>query len=133
MRNKTAHTAAFSLVELMFVLAIMAILSTVATLALRGTAESAKKQKTTMNMNTIGAALNLYQVRHNAYPPSSMGTQALINAGLLDKVVKDGWDREFSYTSPTPAYPDGFEIMSSGKDGQWNTADDIIFDPGTDQ
>ena len=133
MRNKHNHSAAFSLVELMFVLAIMAILSTVAVLGLRGTAESAKKQKTTMNMSTIGSALSLYQVRYNVYPPTSMGIQTLINEGILDKAVRDGWDRDFSYTSPTPAYPDGFEIQSSGKDGQWNTADDIIFDPGTDQ
>ena len=128
-----ANRAAFSLVELMFVLAIMAILATVATLSLTGSAERAKEDKTKMNLQTVGSALKLYQVRYNAYPPTSMGQQALVATSYLDNVVRDGWDQEFAYTAPTINFPNGFEIISAGKDGQFNTADDIRLDPTTEQ
>ncbi len=133
MKHTNTLKAAFSLVELMFVLAIMAVLAGVVALNLGGTADRAKIERTMLDLQTIANTLDLYEVKYNTYPPTSVGIYGLIAEGHFKSAPLDAWKQEFSYISPTAAFPDGYEVRSAGKDGQWDTIDDIIIDPSTEQ
>lgn len=124
--NTLKNQEGFSLIEIMIVVAIMGILIGLVGPRVMGSFEKAKVETTKITMNQLATTLKSYRLDCGLYPTTDQGLDALKTkpasgnecknyapGGYLDKPVpKDGWDRDFLYTS------DGntFEIKSLGKD-----------------
>ncbi len=111
---------AFSLIELSLVVLIMGILAGVAVVAIGPKIFKAKTQVTKTNMLSINNSLKEYHATNNSYPPSL----AQLVPNYFEKLPKDGWKREFYYSSPgINNHP--YEIRSMGDDGLPSTPDDL--------
>lgn len=123
-----AAARGFTVLELMIVLVIIGILAGIVGLNLIGAAEKAKISATQTSMKTIQAALKMYRVENNAYPPTNSGLAVLVGRyGQLTSIPKDSWGHEFEYWSPTQLAE--YELYSAGPDGQFQTPDDIRMVP----
>lgn len=123
----------FTVLELMIVLVIIGILAGIVGLNLIGAAEKAKISATQTSMKTIEAALKMYRVENNSYPPTNPGLAVLVGRyGQLSTIPRDSWTHEFQYFSPTQLFPTGYELLSAGPDGQFQTPDDIRLAPEED-
>lgn len=116
-----ASRRGFSLLELMLVLVILGLLSTVAAVALLPQAEKAKVRTTKTSMNVIKQQITAYQLEKNRAPDTLFD---LVPDYLEDNGLQDGWNRDFYY-SPTPNGARAYSLVSAGKDGQFETEDDI--------
>ena len=120
--------AGFSLLELMLVVVIMGILMSVVIYNLAGASDKARQGATEAKMKQIRSALDVYSADFGTYPPTEMGLQALVTTKAIKAVPLDDWKHPFRYMFPgSGANPDAqpFDLISMGKDGQWNTLDDV--------
>jgi general secretion pathway protein G len=85
---------------------------------------------------SLGMAVDLYGRQNGGPPTTGQGLQALVErppdmavperwVQLLSSVPQDPWGKEYGYRSPGR---DGakWEILSAGKDGEWDTKDDLV-------
>lgn len=123
-----ASSRGFSLLEIMLVIVIIGLIIGVASVSLLGTADRAKVNTTKTSMSTIKANITSYMVE-NGTPPETL--QTLVDAGFLEGVgsakqaPRDAWDMEFYYKPIEDSAGNPFTLISTGKDKQANTADDI--------
>jgi general secretion pathway protein G len=118
---------AFTLVELMVVVAILGILSTVVVLSLSGQTHTAKLSVVKSDMSTIRDALELYKMNMNAYPekleylvtaPPETGTgSSWAGPYIKGGVPRDPWTMEYQY-NPVSATGQGYDLYSFGADRQ---------------
>lgn len=110
-----------TLVEVMAVLLIMGLVATVATISVLKAIDGSNKRATKVKAASIQSAAIAYTIEN---PRSGCPTvEALSSGGILDptKDNKDAWGNDFSIEC------DGeiIRVYSPGKDGQFNTDDDI--------
>lgn len=119
-----AARRAFSLLELMLVLAIIGILMGVAAWNLLGQTDAAKATSSKASLKILKTSIDSYYVTNSVYPPN---LQALVTAKLISAPLpKDGWKSDFYFDPTTPEGPDApYRLLSPGKDKQVGTADDI--------
>lgn len=120
-RNNRRRRAAFTLLEMMLVVAIMGILMSVAVWNIVGAGDKARIRATEGSMKTIESALKAYKTDKGSFPNS---LQALVAAKLMDDKFKDAWKRDIEYRSPGANGRD-YSLVSAGPDGQIGTEDDI--------
>jgi general secretion pathway protein G len=133
-KSKTARLSprGFSLIELMAVIIIIGVLGAIVTISMGGATERAKIAATKSSMATVKSALNIYRGTYNTFPDStSAGLQVLVQDKYIEKLPKDGWNRDIEYYAPTQEYPNGFELLSAGPDLVSGTGDDIRMTPET--
>jgi len=113
MKKNRIHARAFSLLELMLVVAIIAVLSGIVAYSVTAGGEKAKAKAT---MATLDIVSN---------PPK---TYSLYAAKILDsaKPAKDGWGSDLIY-SPQGLNGQEFTLRSPGPDKQPGTPDDIDY------
>ena len=121
-RSRRFSAPAFSLIELMLVIAIIATLTAVVAIRVSAQGDRAKRQASIASMTVIKTALESYNLANSAYPPT---LQTLVIAKFLeDGNLKDGWKSDFFYS--TPGIGDrAYQLISLGEDKQSTTADDI--------
>jgi prepilin-type N-terminal cleavage/methylation domain-containing protein len=125
----TTHAArrrrsrAFSLLELVLVIAIIGILMGIVTVNLVGGAASARKTSTIASMRTIKTGIEQY-IATNGVPPT--GLNQLVEASLISSDIADAWKRPFYYAPRLPGQKPAFDLISMGEDGVPQTADDLI-------
>lgn len=118
------RAAAFTLLELMLVLAIIGVLMAVAAYNIVGSGDRAKIKATRISMQTIEGALKTYYVEESSYPPS-IERMATIKPPILEaSKLKDAWNRNFHY-SVTGNQDRPYELISLGPDGKAGSEDDI--------
>lgn len=116
-RNRVTRRAAFTLLEVLVVVAIIVILATVASVAVFRNLEDAKKSKAQLQAQTISKAMQAYYMRAesgNTYPESPQqllqppwgGTSFLPN-GQQD--LLDPWNNPYQF-QPGQG-PDGSQII----------------------
>lgn len=135
--RKTRSRAAFTLMEVLLVLAILGVIAAMVVPQLVGRQEQASIDATQVSIKGIEQALKLYSLDHGgSYPTTNDGLQSLVTAPsndtkwkgpYLEELPKDAWGKPFSYQYPpqhntAAKKPD---IWSSGIDQSNNTADDI--------
>ncbi len=122
---RSASRSAFTLVELLLVVAILGILAGVVVVNVGGQTDNARIQATRSSISSIGTALKTYEM--NSGLPSSLdvltkdqpdGRPPLIEA----KALNDAWGTPFQYKKLS-AYK--FELRSAGADMKMGTEDDI--------
>jgi general secretion pathway protein G len=131
---KRQHQRAFTLVEMLLVLAILALLAGLVLPKLVGTQERAKIKATITQIGAFKTSLDLFEVDNGHYPKGRNGLQDLVvkprDAGsdwhqYMDKVPPDPWQHPYIYECPGRHNPNGFDLSSAGPDGIPGNQDDI--------
>ena len=122
----------FTLIELMLVVIIIGILSAMVMPRLAGRSEQARIQAAKSDIgSSISLALDLYEMDMGSFPenieylttkPSSSEDW---RGPYLKKKPLDPWGRSYLYKFPGEHNQSGYDLSSTGKDGQPGTNDDI--------
>ncbi|MBN1675573.1 MAG: type II secretion system major pseudopilin GspG [Kiritimatiellae bacterium] len=133
-RGRDARRGAFTLIEIMVVIAIIAILSGVVGLSLQKNVRQAKVKAARMQIATFQTALEDYRLDHGQVPAEEQGLQALCTRptvppvpaeypeeGYLKslRVPLDPWDNPYIYIVPGREFEGRklpYEIISYGSD-----------------
>lgn len=130
-RCQPRRRSAFTLLELLLVLAILVVLGGIVLVNFGGAQADANVNATTTQLNSVKQAIQLYQIRMNTLPdsldelkdgPSDSAKKAKWTAAILSTIPTDAWGNDISYTRKGNTY----ELRSGGLDGQLNTDDDIV-------
>jgi general secretion pathway protein G len=116
----------FTLVELLVVLAILGLLVGLVGPQVMKHLGGAKHDTAKLQIEDLGAALDLFYLDTGRYPNSSEGVGALVQATaglekwngpyLKKKVIpKDPWGRDYMYASP--GEHGAYDLLSHGADG----------------
>ena len=127
-------SAAFTLMEMMLVLAIIALLIAIGAVTLGEVDENAKFTAAEAQMNTIKTAIVQYKTLNRSLPPS---LEALVtppgNARVKRKLVEengiiDPWGNKYQYRSPGRKSGGAYDLYCMGPDGKDGGDDDIYMD-----
>jgi len=126
--------AAFTLLEMMLVIALIGMLVAVGVTNFDKIFGDAQR-----NTAQIFTALTNYRLNMGNYPTTAQGLQALVTAPdggssrwsgpYMDakggKILEDPWGKPYQYRYPGTKNPTGYDLFSLGKDGQEGTSDDV--------
>jgi general secretion pathway protein G len=121
----SASRHAFSLLELMLVVAIMGVLMAVVGYNVLGASEKAKRKATEATLRTISNALDEYQMDFSSPPPDLQTLVAMKPPKLKDQKLADGWGTALIYDPRSVIENQPYQLGSAGADKNPGTADDI--------
>ena len=122
--------AGFTLIELVVVIIVLGLLAGLVAPQIFGRVSEAKDVAAKTQMATLGAALDNYRLDNGSYPTTAQGLKALReNPGaavapawrgpyLRKDVPTDPRGSAWGFTRPGVRNPNGFDLMTSGRDGQ---------------
>ena len=127
------HKQGFTLIEIMLVVIILGVLAAMVVPKLTGRSDEARRSvaKTDIDSN-IALAIDLYDVDVGSYPESledllrAPGEVTNWKGPYLKKQPLDPWGRAYVYHYPGDHNEDGYDLLSTGKDGTEGSADDIV-------
>ncbi len=132
-RRRSRH--AFTLLEVLLVLAILVILGSTVTFYFARTQNSANVSAAQVQINSIGQLLDQYLITVGTYPKTEQGLAALREApsGLAQPerwkgpyvekdIPPDPWGNPYQYQWVSA---DQFRVWSWGPDGQDNSGDEV--------
>jgi len=124
---------AFTLIELMLVVIIIGILSAMVVPRLAGRSEQARVQAAKTDINSsLPLSLDLYEMDMGSFPESLEDLRTRPSSSenwrgpYLKRKPVDPWSRPYLYKFPGEHNQDGYDLYSSGKDGQPDTSDDVV-------
>ncbi len=122
--------SAFTLMELIVVIAIIATLAAVVAPAIFQNVGDAKTSAARSQIEMLGLALNSYRLDNDRFPTSAQGLEALrtMPAGsdvpgnwrgpYLTRVLPaDPWNRAYVYVSPGTHNPRSYDLYTLGRNG----------------
>ena len=118
MKNRQS---AFTLLEIMLVVAIIGVLLAAAIYKMAPTLGIAQETRTRADIQGIRTMLLSYSGTNGSYPES---LSALVPR-LMEEVPKDAWNTPYIYRYPGQRNPGGYDLCSAGPDKIPDTADDI--------
>ena len=138
-KAKRRTQSAFTLIELILVVAIISILAALVVPKFAGRTEEARVATAKGQINIhFSAALDMYEVDNSGYPTTEQGLQALRIEPASDPaplnwkgpylkkdIPLDPWRKEYVYLCPGRQNPDGYDLYSCGPDGKDGTEDDV--------
>jgi general secretion pathway protein G len=120
---KKNRQSAFTLLEIMLVVAIIGVLLAAAIYKMSPALEVAKQTRTRADIQGIRTMLLSYNGSTGSYPSSDQGLAALVPR-LMEEVPKDAWGTPYVYRYPGQRNPSGYDLFSAGPDKIPDTADD---------
>lgn len=121
----------FTLLELVVVIIVLGLLAALVAPQIFGRVSEAKDVAAKTQMGLIGTALDNYRLDNGAYPSTDQGLAALrakpaLGAAapnwrgpyLRKDVPSDPWGRAFVYRAPGTRNPNGYDLMTLGRDGK---------------
>jgi general secretion pathway protein G len=137
-RRLKSPASAFTLIEIILVLALLAILmgAAITTLNRGGLIEGAQEDRVKGDIQTISTALDAYSYSAGRYPTTAQGIGALMEKPTaapipdrwhrtLNEIPTDPWKQPYEYRFPATKSKNPYDIYSIGKDGKADTEDDI--------
>lgn len=128
---KRLSRSAFTLMEMMLVLAIIALLIAVGAVTLQNVDENAKFTTAQAQIGTINTAVLQYKTLNRRLPTN---LEALVkppaNASVKRQLIKengiiDPWGEKYQFRSPGKKNTQGYDIFSMGPDKREGTDDDV--------
>ncbi|MFN2432666.1 MAG: type II secretion system major pseudopilin GspG [Gemmatimonadota bacterium] len=120
----------FTLIEIMVVVIILGLLAVLVAPRVIGRLATAKDKAARTQIELLGTALDTYRLDNGSYPTTEQGLEALWSRPtsapaprnwtgpyLKKRVPADPWDNAYVYRSPGQANPDGYDLLSLGRDG----------------
>jgi len=122
--------------EMIIVLTIIALLMGLVIMNLGGIGDVAKIKKTQADILAFKEALSTYQLQTGTLPTTDQGLKALWQKPttdpipdqwhrIMDEEVLDPWGRSYKYLNPGKHNTDGYDVYSTGPDGQDGGDDNI--------
>lgn len=122
---------AFTLIEIIVVIAVIGLLAgLVAPMVFRNVGD-AKVSAAKAQMELFALGLEQYRLDNDYYPSSAQGLEALRALPAGDPVARnwrgpylrkgiplDPWGNAYLYQSPGTANPQGFDLLTQGRDGR---------------
>jgi general secretion pathway protein G len=134
--RKKSEAKGFTLIELLLVLVILAALATVVVPKFTKRSEQAKETAAKADISNMELALDAFEIDTGRYPTNTEGLKALFeepsNAQgwkgpyLKRGLPRDPWGKEYLYKQPGQYNKYGYDLSSSGPDGQPGNDDDVI-------
>lgn len=124
MKRSLSSQAAFTLLEMMLVVAIIALLAGSVMMMIGTQLDDARDSRVEADIKSIGTYLYMYNAKQGGFPSTEQGLQALVPKPMKELPV-DGWNMPYNYESPGKHNPDSYDLYSSGKDKIPGTSDDI--------
>jgi general secretion pathway protein G len=130
-RMQAHRRRAFTLVELMLVLAILALLAGIVLPKLTGTKARANKDAAKTQISSFKTALDMFEADNGHYPkslndlmvkPRDVGSDW---HQYLEKIPVDPWEHPYIYVFPGRHNQTSYDLSSAGPDGQAGNEDDI--------
>lgn len=97
--------------------------------AVTGQDEAPYHDATVAQIEEIDTALKLYKLDNGNFPETDKGLTALLYPTAYIEGTRpplDGWGNDFVYSGPDELGGDGYEVVSLGADGSFQTEDDIV-------
>ncbi len=129
---------AFTLIEVLLVLAILVIIAGFAVINIGPIKRSADKRAAKAGIAAFETALDAYSLDVGMYPTTNEGLQALryppadipnptawAGPYLKRDIPLDPWNRPYIYVYPGRHNPDSYDVYSLGPYGQDGTPDNI--------
>ena len=113
----------FTLVELLVVIVILSLLAGITAPRIIDQIEKSRWDLTKPQMVPIETAIGTYLTNCGEYPDnlnnllSNPGFNSWTGPYLKPSQLKDPWGFEYGYAFPGTIHPDGYDIISYGKDG----------------
>ena len=132
--NGRRSRGAFTLVELLLVLAILATLAAIVIPKFAGRTEGARITAAQTQISSFSTMLDTFEVDMSYYPSTDEGLNVLVEeprdskdwkGPYLKDVPVDPWGQPYVYEYPGRHNNKHYDLMSSGPDRQPGTDDDI--------
>lgn len=138
-RYKTLKRHAFTLVEVIIVLAIVLLLSGLVGVAVMQRRGEARVDTVKIDLNTIRNGMEMFYLDFDRYPTEEEGVAVLWDRARLDPeedpdrwrgylnrpLPTDRWGNPWGYRDESEFEDQPYELWSYGPDGQDGTEDDI--------
>jgi len=134
-KGRRHRGAAFTLIEIVLVLAIIALLVGAGIFKLSNVIGSGQKRRVDADLSAFKIALNLYRTDAGSFPTNEQGLDALVNkpstgaAKSWEPYMKgeqlDPWGLPYGYANPGKKNKNEPDIWSFGPDMTDGTDDDI--------
>jgi general secretion pathway protein G len=128
--RRSVRRRAFTLIEVLVVIAVIAILATLVAPNVFQHVGTARATTARSQMEMLATALDAYRLDTGRYPSSAQGLDALVTLPVTDApstwrgpylrraVPRDPWGNPYVYVFPGLANPSGFDLLSYGADGR---------------
>ena len=138
MNNQPNLRKAFSLIELLIVIAILGLLVSMVAPSLMDSADKAKRDQVCIQMAEIDKALDMFRLDNGSFPETEEGIEALLSnpdedkypnyrpKPYMERLPKDAWQTPFIYINEGGKV----ELISFGtdrKEGGEEYASDIFY------
>jgi general secretion pathway protein G len=120
MKNRQS---AFTLLEIMLVVAIIGVLLAAAIYKMAPALDVAKGTRTRGDISALRTMLLSYNGTNGYYPSTDQGLNALVPK-LMEELPKDAWGTPYVYRCPGRTNPRGYDLFSAGPDRIPDTSDD---------
>jgi general secretion pathway protein G len=132
MKNRQS---AFTLLEIMLVVAIIGVLLSAAIYKMAPSLDVAKNMKTKGDIQSIKTCLLSYNGMNGFYPTTEQGLSALVSRPgsepaptswrpLMESLPKDAYGMPYLYRYPGRKNPASYDVFSGGQDRIPDTGDD---------
>jgi general secretion pathway protein G len=130
-RERWRRAAGFTLIEVLVVIVVITVLATLVAPNVFRHVGSAKEATAKTQLEMLGSAIDAYRLDNDEYPTTEQGLAALRarpQSGpqprswrgpyLRRDVPLDPWGRPYVYRSPGVANPEGYDLLTLGRDGR---------------
>lgn len=124
-----------TLIEIMIVIAILGLLAGIIGVKVMQNLEDGRVGAAQQQIAAFKTGVQLYNRDCGKYPSTAQGLSALVTKQgnctrwkpylEQDAIPQDPWGNTYEYFSPG-THGHEFEVISKGKDGELNTADDVV-------